>query len=75
MVVQNGFIKKLPHSGGGTRTLLVNVQKNDTFLWLSTRVPLCLVGVGLKSISWAVRYLDKPSWRAVVYVYDRVVKL
>ena len=32
--------------------------------WLD-RVPLCLVGVGLKRVSWAVRYLDEPYWRAV----------
>ena len=26
---------------------------------------LCLVGVWLKGVSWAVRYLYKPQWRAV----------
>ena len=30
---------------------------------------LCLVGVWLKWVSWAVRYLDKPYWRAVWWMY------
>ena len=28
-------------------------------------VLICLDGVGVKQVSWAVRYLDKPRWRAV----------
>ena len=27
----------------------------------------CLDGVGMKRVSQAVRYLDKPQWRAVKY--------
>ena len=30
-----------------------------------TRVPLCLVTVGVSRVSWEFRYLDKPRWRAV----------
>ena len=32
--------------------------------WLDI-VLVCFDGVGLKRVSWAVRYLDKPQWRAV----------
>ena len=39
--------------------------------WRESRLPslagvlLCLVRVGVLRVSWAVRYLDKPQWRAV----------
>ena len=39
--------------------------------WRDSRIPgleiivLCLGGVELKYVSWAVRYLDKPQLRAV----------
>ena len=34
--------------------------------WLDI-VLLCLNGVRLKWVSWAVKYLDKPLWRAVIH--------
>ena len=43
--------------------------------WRESRLPslarvlLCLVRVVVTWVSWAVRYLDKPGWRAVVLVY------
>ena len=38
--------------------------------WLDI-VWLCFDEVGLKRVSWAVRYLDKPQWRAVTSIHSR----
>ena len=38
------------------------------------RVLLCLVRVGVPRVSWAVRYLDKPQWRAVIVKMTQIVK-
>ena len=50
-------------------------KKHFTFIvdcgWRASRLPslarvlLCLVRVGVPQVSWSVRYLDKPRWRAV----------
>ena len=37
------------------------------------RVLLCSVRVGVPRVSWAVRYLDKIQWRAVMSVVHRVM--
>ena len=48
-------------------TCIVDQDWSDSRLpWLDI-VLLCLDVVGLKRVSWAVRYLDKPEWRAVTY--------
>ena len=42
--------------------------------WIDGRLPwldivlVRLDGVGLKRVSWEVRYVDKPQWRAVISV-------
>ena len=41
--------------------------------WLDM-VFLCVDGVGLKQVSWAVRYLDKPRWRAVAAWFGPAVQ-
>ena len=46
-------------------TCIVDQDWSDSKLpWLDMFL-LCLDGVGLKQVSWAVRYLDKPQWKAV----------
>ena len=44
--------------------------------WRESRLPnlakvlLCLVRVGVPQVCWAVRYLDKPHWRAVNFCFN-----
>ena len=53
---------------GTERDLLTCIVDRDWRMkwlpWLD-RALLCLVGVGLKWVYWAARYLDRPPWRAV----------
>ena len=44
---------------------IVDCGRRESRLPSLTTVPLCLVIVGVLLVSWAVRYLDMPQWRAV----------
>ena len=45
---------------------IVDQDCSDSRLPWLVMVVICLDGIGLKGVSWAVRYLDKPRWRAVI---------
>ena len=47
-------------------TIFVDHCLRESWLPSLARVSLCLVRVGVPWVSWAVRYLDKPWWKAVL---------
>ena len=60
------FLIDLPNARDRKSLILYIVDPScrETWLPILARVLLCLVRVGVTWVSWAVRYLDKPWWRA-----------
>ena len=56
-------------SGDRKNLFTFNVDRGWRFPSLA-RVLLCMVRVGVPRVSWAVRYLDKLQWRAMICVWD-----
>ena len=60
------FLVSLLNARDRKNTFIVDCAWRESRLPSLTIVLLCLVLVGLSQLSWAVRYLDKPRWRALM---------
>ena len=72
------FLYQFTQYKGQNKTILTFILDRG---WRESRLPslarvlLCLVRIGVPQVSCAVRYLDKPQWRAVKDNKDRHSKV